>query len=153
MVNAGSDVMPELAAPLARPAAGLCGEVPSPHHRTFPGYAEQVGQARHFVVSALGACSAIEDAALLTSELATNAICHTATGAGGAFEVTVQHDASCVRVQVTDDGSGTIPAQVPHPAAFGSSGRGLAMVDAMATRWGHHRSGHGRAVWFELSCR
>jgi serine/threonine-protein kinase RsbW len=153
MANVGPGFMPELGAPISHLPAAHCGEVPAgPHTRTFPGLAEQVGQARHFVVDLLGSCPVIDDAALLTSELVTNAICHTATGTEGAFEVTVQHDASSIRVQVTDGGSDTIPAPVPRSATFASSGRGLAMVDAIAARWGHHQAGHGRAVWFELSC-
>jgi serine/threonine-protein kinase RsbW len=150
MGNAGPEFMPELTAPLPRPAADLRGE--ALERRTFPGRAEEVGQARHFVISALGACAAIEDAALLTSELVTNAICHTATGSDGAFEVAVQHEGSFVRVEVTDEGSETTPAPVPRSATFGSSGRGLAMVDTIAARWGYQPSGRGRSVWFELSC-
>lgn len=153
MLNTDSDFTPELAAPLPQPGTASSGDAPGcTHRRTFPGDAEQVGKARRFVISALGSCSAIEDAALLTSELVTNAICHTATGTDGAFEVAVQHDAGGVRVQVTDDGSATMPVPVPRSTGFAPSGRGLAMVDAIAARWGHHPAGNGRAVWFELSC-
>ena len=49
-----------------------------PRRRVFPGSAEQVGRARQFVGQVLGECPAADDAVLLTSELVTNAVTHTA---------------------------------------------------------------------------
>ena len=35
-------------------------------------------------------------------------------------------------------------------AGTGESGRGMFLVDALAQRWGCHRDGPGKTVWFEL---
>ncbi len=86
---------------------------------------------------------------LLVSELATNAVTHTASGDGGQFTVTVYQAGTWVRVEVRDAGSATMPAARPH-MTDSESGYGLGLVDLMATRWGHAGGAHGRVVWFEL---
>jgi serine/threonine-protein kinase RsbW len=48
--------------------------------RTFPGRPEQVGQARLFTRSVLAGRPEADSAALVVSELATNAVRHTASG-------------------------------------------------------------------------
>jgi serine/threonine-protein kinase RsbW len=120
--------------------------------RIFPGHPEQVAQARRFVGHTLGLCPTVEDAVLLTSELATNSIQHTATGHGGTFEVTACHGLDRIRIAVTDGGS----AQTPTLTALDDleiGGQGLRLIAAMATAWGHTGDEHGRTVWFELTCR
>ena len=89
------------------------------------------------------------DAALLTSELATNAIQHTATGHGGTFEVIICQRPATVRIAVLDGGSLAIPAPALDQRLH-TSGRGLALVDALARQWGQQGNQCGRAVWFEL---
>ena len=97
----------------------------------------------------VGASPAADDAVLLASELATNAVTHTASGDGGQFTVTVYQTSTWVRVEVRDAGSATTPAARPH-AIVGESGYGLGLVDLMSTRWGHAGGTRGRVVWFEL---
>jgi hypothetical protein len=58
--------------------------------RVFPGRREQVAHARQFVARALAGCSVTGEAILCVSELATNALLHTASGNEGEFEVIVQ---------------------------------------------------------------
>lgn len=53
-----------------------------PKRRMFPGHADQIAHARDFTRRALGACPVLDEAILLVSELASNAIEHTATGNG-----------------------------------------------------------------------
>ena len=89
---------------------------------------------------------------LLTSELATNALQHTATGAGGDFEVIACHGPGRIRVMVSDNGSPDAPALAPH-AELATSGQGLMLVAALASRWGHHVSQRTRTVSFEIDCR
>ena len=134
--------------------------------RSFAGQPEQVAQARHFVQEVLAGCPAVADVVLLTSELATNAVQHSATGRGGAFVVAISHAPGRVRVTVADGGSATHPAVAPAGCELTCSGRGLLLVDAIAERWGYAgQSGHrtaggagagprepGGAVWFELAC-
>jgi hypothetical protein len=82
---------------------------------------------------------------LLTSEVATNAVLHT----GGRFEVHVERlDDGGVRVSVTDEST-----EVPQhrvAAVDATTGRGLNLVDALASAWGVDNHQHGKAVWFEV---
>jgi anti-sigma regulatory factor (Ser/Thr protein kinase) len=94
-------------------------------------------------------CPVADDIVILASELAANAIVHTASAAGGLFIDAVRQAESLVRVEVCDAGSATIPVAQP----FGDSqesGCGLALVETMATRWGHFGSYQSRVVWFEM---
>jgi len=120
-----------------------------PRRRVFPGSGDQVGRARLFVGHVLGGCPVLDEAVLLTSELVTNAITHTASGRGGKVTVTVYRDDTRVRVEVRDDGSDEIPVVRPHDDAR-DSGYGLGLVELMAHRWGHRGGPRGRIVWFML---
>ena len=57
--------------------------------------------------------------------------------------------ASAVQVRVTDGGSELTPAP-REPSPDGSDGRGLAIVVALAHRWGVDRDEEGQCVWAEL---
>jgi anti-sigma regulatory factor (Ser/Thr protein kinase) len=124
-------------------------EVIRPRRRVFPGAKDQVARARLFVGDVLDGCPAAADAVLLTSELVTNAIAHTASGRGGKVIVTVYRGDTAVRVDVLDDGSDQAP--VVHPVGEPrESGFGLGLVDLMADRWGHCGGRRSRVVWFML---
>ncbi len=142
-----------------RPDAS-CAGIPPRFCRAFTGHPDQVAQARHFVARALADCPAVADAVLLASELATNAVQHSATGLGGTFAVAIVHAPGRVRVTVIDDGAASLPAMAAADE-LSTSGRGLILVDCLAARWGYaHPAEHGRAaaaparaaVWFELAC-
>jgi len=122
-----------------------------PERRVFPGRPDQVACARRFISQVLTRCPAAADAVLLTSELVTNTLQHTRTGAGGDFEVIACHSRSGIRVTITDDGSRAAPVPAPHPT-LATCGRGLALVGALSARWGQQGDERGRAVWFELDC-
>src|SRR4051812_20159274 len=113
--------------------------------RRFPPTAEAIPEARGFLEEALGGRVGGEASAELTlalSELATNSVMHTAT----PFEVVVHTD-GLVRVEV-EDGSPCPP--VPRTAApMATSGRGLAIVDALCDRWGVHVTQDSKCVWCE----
>ena len=120
-----------------------------PRRRVFPGSADQVGRARQFVGQVLGECPAADDAVLLTSELVTNAVTHTASGRGGKIVVTVYRADTRVRVEVRDDGSDQVPVVRAYGLA-GESGCGLGLVELMAQCWGYRGGRLGRIVWFML---
>lgn len=139
----------------ARPAtAGTApaGTITGPAMRVFPGEAGQIREVRAFVAGTLGRSPAAEEAVLLASELAANAVVHTASGDGGTFTVLLREDGGTVMVEVHDDGSETSPEAAPAGAP-GESGRGLCLVDALAERWGHRGGREGRVVWFEVKQR
>jgi hypothetical protein len=87
----------------------------------------------------------VSSAVLLTSELTTNVVVHTAR----RFEVQIADTGHGVRVSVHDR-STTLP--VMRPATRGDPhGRGMHVVAALASRWGsERRSGAGKTTWFEL---
>jgi anti-sigma regulatory factor (Ser/Thr protein kinase) len=86
----------------------------------------------------------IDVAELLTSELATNAIIHAASG----FELDIEVDRR-IRVEVRDAGGGR-PAVLQAGPRDGS-GRGLGLVQALSSAWGVIPSSPGKTVWYELA--
>lgn len=121
--------------------------------RVFPGVPEQVAAVRRFVGFLLHACPAKDDAVACASELAANAVIHTASGKGGFFSVEVVRRPGAVRVAVTDAGAPTAPAvRVAHSDLddLGESGLGLALVAVRASVWGYAGTGSGRTVWAEI---
>lgn len=120
-----------------------------PQARTFAGSPEEMRNVRRFVRQLIEGCPVTDDVILLASELAANAVRHTASGADGTFCVLVQAAAGRVRVEVHDMGSATAPA-VRRSGSPGESGAGLALVEAIADRWGFHGGQLGRVVWVEM---
>ena len=108
---------------------------------------EAVAAARSFVVGALPPASAdlVEDAALVASEMVTNAVLH----GDSAFRVHVTDDALGVRIAVEDAQAGLVAPRIPEPDAL--NGRGLVIVEALSTRWGWEPHAGGKMVWAELA--
>ena len=129
--------------------------------RVFPGVSVQVAEAREFVAFLLDECPARDALVSCVSELAANAVIHTASGNGGFFTVEVSYPRSgLARVSVTDEGGPTEPAAgapVTDGAGDGkiadlpTCGLGLALVAGAASRWGYTDAGSGRTVWAEAS--
>ena len=115
--------------------------------RHYPPRSESVTLARRFVAHELREIDPDlrEVAALATSELASNAVRHAATG----FDVEVECSDTEVRVVVSDQGEG-VPA-VQHPGPETPSGRGLAIVEHVTDAWGvEAEAGDGHRIWFVL---
>lgn len=117
--------------------------------RIFGGSPREVRSVRDFVGQLVDGCPVADAVLLLSSELATNAVLHTASGAGGTFCVSVLVENRKVRVEVHDLGSVTAPA-VRRSCQPGESGAGLSIVDSIADRWGTDGGPSGRVVWFEM---
>lgn len=116
--------------------------------RTFEPSAESPRLARRFVGEALddlGAQDASESAVLLVSELVTNAVLHARTDVD---VVVAAHDDERVRVSVIDRNP-SMPAQRSFSPTAGS-GRGLHLVESVASRWGIEAKEPGKEVWFEI---
>jgi anti-sigma regulatory factor (Ser/Thr protein kinase) len=126
--------------------------------REFPGEVASVPAARawaHGLLAVRLAPAALDDVVLLLSEVITNAVTHSDSGrtAGGRVTVHLTHDREAVHVEVTDDGSATSVPAVRVPEADSDGGRGLWLVDLLATAWGssRHDDEAGRSVWFQVS--
>jgi serine/threonine-protein kinase RsbW len=87
-----------------------------------------------------------EQLRFLANELVTNSIRH-ASGRAVCVEVEVQPHA--VRVSILDDGDGDDKPTLRRASIWHTSGRGLALVDRLSSRWGQ-RAGPGTVVWFEI---
>ncbi|MGW1596813.1 SpoIIE family protein phosphatase [Streptomyces sp. NPDC002343] len=115
--------------------------------RRFPPEARSVPLARRFVRSALRgvAPEAVDTAELLASELVTNAVLHART----EVEVRVWSHESQVRVRV-GDGRPDRPLVPREPRPYAGAGRGLAVVEALASSHGAHVGEGRKTAWFEL---
>ncbi|MFJ7996625.1 ATP-binding protein [Streptomyces sp. NPDC096310] len=121
----------------------------------FARSAASVPAARAFVrgmlrdACARGACS-LDDMLVCVSEVATNAVRH-GVPPGGAFLLKIDADEARVRVECHD--ADRHRPRVRHPAADDQSGRGLLLVEAIASRWGVGERPFGKFVWFELDLK
>jgi anti-sigma regulatory factor (Ser/Thr protein kinase) len=109
---------------------------------------EDLAVARRFVADTLDEWHLSrfgDDACLVVSELVANAVIHSRT----AIRVTVRSDGvDLVRVEVYDENS-RLPTQ-SSPPLDATSGRGLAIVGAVATSWGTQSHDDGKTVWAQL---
>jgi anti-sigma regulatory factor (Ser/Thr protein kinase) len=118
----------------------------------------EVGRARRWARSRLAGAGIradeplAETLVLLVSELVTNAVVHTGRPAVVRLLLSGAADGDAtVRLEV-DDGSGDAPA--PRCAdGDATGGRGLALVDGLADRWGWSIEGTGKRIWCELDRR
>jgi anti-sigma regulatory factor (Ser/Thr protein kinase) len=120
--------------------------------RTLPPTAESASVARWLVNDLLR--ELVDDdtrdtAALLTTELVSNAIRHTRD----ELVVTVKLTGDRLRVGVSD--SSHRRPQLVQVGQRDTSGRGLHLVERLADRWGidPDERGLGKTVWFELVAR
>ncbi|MFD9862307.1 ATP-binding protein [Streptomyces alboflavus] len=90
-------------------------------------------------------------ATLIVAELAANAVLH-ARVPGRDILLRLSADARTVRVEIADARGERLPALPPTlPRGDADTGRGLLLVDALATRWGvETKPGPGKTVWAEI---
>jgi anti-sigma regulatory factor (Ser/Thr protein kinase) len=118
---------------------------------TLAGRAERARVARTFTGEVLGRghpCG--EVAVLLVSELFSNSLRHSESGApGGTVTITVTAGGGVVRVEVTDRSGPGVPKLRPADRVA-EGGRGLRLVAGLAARWGWRRRGGRTVTWFEM---
>jgi anti-sigma regulatory factor (Ser/Thr protein kinase) len=115
--------------------------------RVYLPTAESVPAARHFVVAVLtawGHDDLTTDAALIVSELATNAMTHAAS----PFRAVVDQRRGGLRIGVED--AARVPLARRAAQADDISGRGVGIVAALSERWGYSPVPGGKVVWAEL---
>jgi GAF domain-containing protein/anti-sigma regulatory factor (Ser/Thr protein kinase) len=107
---------------------------------------ESTPTARHWIVEQLRDVpgDVVECAALLTSELVTNAVLHAAT----PLTVTLHILEDRIRVDVAD-GNAMVPSLKDY-GADAATGRGLTLFNTLASDWGVQPMAGGKIVWFEL---
>jgi hypothetical protein len=114
-------------------------------HRRYAAVPSTAGTARRDLRGYLddhGLSHLAPTAALLVSELVSNAIVH----AGGPLELHAAIGGDVLHVDVVDANR-----WLPGIRVADHGGRGLRIVDAMATRWGvTPHADLGKATWFEL---
>lgn len=128
----------------------------------FPTHPHSVRTARQLVgdtLRAWGLARLDDDARLLVSELATNAMLH--SGASTFALSVAPAGPAGVRVAVGDDGAVPAAAVVRRSRPSGqdaegtrpapTTGRGLGIVEELASSWGVRVDGDTKWVWFELS--
>jgi serine/threonine-protein kinase RsbW len=117
------------------------------YQRTYPGYPAQVAQVRRDLTRHLAGCPAADDAALIASETAANAVLHSAS-AGESFTIRCQASPGHLRIEIEDLGG---PWHQRNP---GDRPHGLDIIAALTgpDGWGTQpASAGGRIVWAELS--
>jgi hypothetical protein len=86
------------------------------------------------------------DACLLASEVLTNALKH----AGTPMTMTVTSpERDAIRVAV-HDGTAEQPIRRANRRGVSRNGRGILLLDLIATRWGVTQERTGKTVWFEV---
>jgi anti-sigma regulatory factor (Ser/Thr protein kinase) len=116
----------------------------------LPADAHAPGIARAFVERHSGDLPAelIDDAMVLVSELVSNAVLHGQPD----IRLQVRVRSPGIGVAVSDKGGDLPPEHPARPSPNATSGRGLAIVDTLASEWGVLASTPppGKVVWFEL---
>lgn len=108
---------------------------------------KMVGPARRFVRDRLVAWETpeqVDAAVLVASELVTNAVLHART----EIVLRLSMEGSSLRLEVYD-GNPRLPAPTFSPPSA-TSGRGLVLVDAIASSWGIDHRRDGKVVWAEV---
>jgi serine phosphatase RsbU (regulator of sigma subunit)/anti-sigma regulatory factor (Ser/Thr protein kinase) len=111
------------------------------------GEPDAVPRARHFTTSSLVGCSSTtaEDAELLVTELVTNAVLH------GAMPVALRLICLDDRIRLEVEDTGRAVPVLVQQSNDAMTGRGLALVAALATAWGIDPSPRGgKIVWVDL---
>lgn len=111
-----------------------------------------ISTARHAVLQLLDPLQVpvevAEDVMLLVSELVTNAVVH----AGTAVHVSACAEVGRILVAVGDDDPHHAPRRSER-GAMATSGRGMRLVELLASSWGVEMRDSSKSVWFEATYR
>ena len=117
------------------------------YQRTFHGRADQLARVRREITAHLDGCPAASDAVLIASELAANAVTHSAS-AGEFFTIRCQaYPGSYIWIECEDLGGKW------HPKPGDDRPHGLDIIEALTGpgNWGTETTSDGdRVVWARL---
>jgi anti-sigma regulatory factor (Ser/Thr protein kinase) len=120
----------------------------------LPGTPESVPIARRRVRAALGSRGLgdfTEDAEIITSELAANAVQHACQDGTKTIGVILTHAGTPATVTVAvSDSSPHVPVRRDTPPGS-EQGRGLQIVEALSVHWGWRRGCGGKVVFAVLA--
>jgi anti-sigma regulatory factor (Ser/Thr protein kinase) len=120
------------------------------HVHRVPAEPASVSAARHWLRALCGATvseTACHDAELVLTELVSNAV--RASTETISIEVHVPTDTGKALRLLVRDGSPR-PVQLRAPGPWAEGGRGLLLVDQLATRWGAFADSTGKTVWADV---
>ena len=103
-------------------------------------------RATHDTLASWGLDHLEETAALLVSELVSNAVRHAGTGL--VLELALEFCGRWLRIEVAD--ADPHPPLPRNPAALDESGFGFVLIEALADEWGVRETATGKGVWAEL---
>lgn len=92
-----------------------------------------------------------ETAALIVAELAANAVLHGRVP-GRDIALRLTRSPETIRIEIADARGESLPRLLPSPLPDAETGRGLLLVEALASRWGvDTEPGPGKRVWAECA--
>jgi anti-sigma regulatory factor (Ser/Thr protein kinase) len=94
--------------------------------------------------------AAVGDAVLVVSELLSNAIRHARPLPGTSVQVAWALADEAIELAVSDGGAATTPART-HASVSALGGRGLDIIEYVASRWGIRSDDSGQTVWAVLA--
>jgi two-component sensor histidine kinase len=103
-------------------------------------------RATHDTLASWGLGHLEETAALLVSELVSNAVRHACTDL--VLELALEFCGRWLRMEVVD--ADPDPPLPRTPAALDESGFGFVLIEALAAKWGVRETTTGKGVWAEL---
>jgi anti-sigma regulatory factor (Ser/Thr protein kinase) len=119
--------------------------------RSFLARAQEVAPLRSLVatqVAQWGLLEVSDIAQLCVSELVANVITH--VGEATPATLTLTLSGTRLRIAVQDPDARALPTLV-HAQGDDEGGRGMALVSALASRWGVDLPGSGKVTWCELA--
>lgn len=118
---------------------------------SFTAEPEEVAALRRTVRSRLEAWrlpDVRDSAELCVGELVANVITHVGRGTPTTLAMSLARD--CLRIEVHDPDARALPTLI-RAEAESESGRGMALVDAIASRWGVELRPDRKVTWCELA--
>lgn len=116
--------------------------------RSLPPKRSAAGAARDFVKTTLGDWGRpdlVDDAALITAELFSNALRHAPSR---QYVLVIDWNEGKPRIEMWDSSE-----RLPEKQTLGveaETGRGLHLVEALSSSWGSRRAASGKCVWAVL---